>query len=182
MDLRNKDKSFFELDTEPDSNVSRSNDMPDYKAADSLAHVELNKKYAVIKTNSINKTKEVKVAQNLLKPIGYLLALVAGFIFSVFFPGSGIENSLVGLIATVAGLLGITDWRAQFDNFEGYFKSKTTIGAFLVFIPVLASVVIGTLLHVVIPQWAQVLIDWLLTAGGGTALIGIFHANTKAVK
>ena len=182
MDLSNKHKDFFEIDKEPDSNVGLNETLPDFKAADSLAHVDLQKKFDLVKQISIAKpkTEDVKMVSNLLKPIGYLIALVAGFVFTIFFPNSGFEATSVGVVATIMGLVGITDWRTQFDNFEGFFKSKTTIGAVIAFIPVLISVVVIGFLHITLPGWATTLIDWVLTAGGGTTIIGVFHANLKA--
>lgn len=116
---------------------------------------------------------------NLLKPIGYLIALVAAFVFALFFPHTTFEGSAIGIVTTLTGLLGLTDWRTQFDNFEGYFKSKTLVGALLALIPALGFCVIS-LFGVVLPSWVQTLLTWILTAGGGTSLVGIFAANAKA--
>lgn len=184
MDLSNKHKDFFEVNNELESNVGNNETLPDYKAADSLARVNLKKKYDIIKQTSIQKPKneDVKMVQNLLKPIGYLVALIGGFVFAIFFPGSGFEVSAVALTSTIMGLVGISDWRTQFDNFEGFFKSKTLFGSLITLIPVVISVVVVGFFNVHIPDWATTILEWVLSAGGGTALLGIFHANAKATQ
>ena len=183
MDLNNTHKDFFEVDNEPDSNVGLNNttpELPDFQKADSLARVDLKNKQELVKQSSINKTKTTEVSVlNFLKPIGYLIALIAGFVFALLFPGTGYETTIVGAVASIVGLFGLTDWRMNFDKFEGFFKSKTLVGGLLAFIPAVASVVIS-LVGFHLPDWASTLMTWLLTAGGGTSLVGIFSANNKA--
>jgi len=183
MDLSNQNKDFFEVNTEPDSNVGINNnvpELPDFQKADSLAHVDLKNEQDLIKQQSISKTKtEGNSSMNFLKPIGYLLALIAAFVFALIFPGTGFEATAIGIVATLAGMLGLTDWRKNFDNFEGFFKSKTLVGALLALIPVITQLVISTLgIHA--PDWVTTLMTWLLSAGGGTSLVGIISANVNA--
>jgi uncharacterized membrane protein len=182
MDLSNQHKDFFEVNTESDSNVGQNNavpELPDYHKADSLAHVDLLSKYDLVKQISINNPKKESTPMTLLKPIGYLVALIAGFVFAILFPGVGFEAATIGIVTTVAGMVGLTDWRKNFDNFEGFFKSKTLVGALLALIPVVAFTII-TVFGIKVPEYVTTLMNWLLTAGGGTSLLGIINANQKA--
>jgi hypothetical protein len=117
--------------------------------------------------------------KTLLAPIGYLIALVAAFLFVFVFKGTGFESTAIPLIASILGYFGLTSWRTNFDNFETWFKSKTIVGALIVVVPVVAIVVLS-LCSVGLPAWVLTLLGALVTAGGGTSIIGVFDAYTKS--
>jgi hypothetical protein len=110
-----------------------------------------------------------------LKPIAYLSAIVIAFLFVFIFPGSGIENIIIPIIGSLAGGIGLTNWRNNYGQIKDWFKSKTIWGALFSAVPVIASVVVGAL-NIALPGWVTTLLASLITIGGGASLIGIISA------
>ena len=116
----------------------------------------------------------------LAKPIFYLLAMIAAFVFTYFTGLGGAETFIVPILGTLASVFGITKWRSNFDAFEGYFKSKTVLGSLLTAVPILVIVVVVHIVHVEMAQWLQYILDGILAIGGGTFLLGLLDALFKA--
>lgn len=114
-----------------------------------------------------------------LKLIFSIIALVIAFVLTFFAPVPGWEGVIITLVTAIAGKMGITSWRETYDNFKSYFESKTIWGALVVVIPILALVILP-LLGVVLPELVITGAIWLITAGGGLTLWGVFDALEKA--
>jgi len=117
---------------------------------------------------------------NLIKPIFYLLAMVAAFVFTHVTGVSGLEGTIIPMIGSIASIIGVTKWRSNFDQFENYFKSKTIVGSLLTGIPILLIVVVVHIVHVEMATWLTYVLNGILAIGGGTFLLGLFDAFYKA--
>ena len=114
----------------------------------------------------------------MLKLIFSLVALIAAFIFALVIPGSGLEEQIIAVITGLAGALGITNWRLNFDVAKQWFSSKTILGSLLVVIPIIAIIALP-LLGVILPAWLALVLNVLIVGGGGTTLWGIFDVIEK---
>lgn len=106
-----------------------------------------------------------------------LIALILAAIFTLFFPGSGLESVIVPLVAAVAGALGLSSWRDKYDAAKEWFKSKTKFGAILTAIAVILLVFLP--MFVTVPEFVHTILQIILVGGGGTSLYGIFSAIEK---
>lgn len=111
----------------------------------------------------------------MLKLIGSLAALVIAFVFVFLFPGSGFEETLISLIASVGGALGLKSWRKNYGVIKEWFESKTVLGALIVVVPLLV-LVLAPVFSWMLPGWAVYLATALIVGGGGTLFYGIFDA------
>ena len=185
IDEGNEQKLFNEVGENP---YDTKMELPDYQKTDKELKEQLAAKYEAIKQKAINKDQNyiqersdkivMAFIQKFLAPIGYLLALVAAFLIVFIFPGSGLENTIVPLIASVFGYLGLADWRAKLGAFETWFKSKTLVGALLVALPII-GVVVCAIFVIPVPGIIMTILTTLITIGGGTSIYGIFDANQK---
>ena len=117
---------------------------------------------------------------NLIKPIAYLIAMILAFVFTFVTGASGWEGTVIPIVGTITSLVGVTNWRKQFDQFEAYFKSKTIIGSLVTAIPILAIVIVVHIAHVEMAAWLTYVLNGMLVIGGGTFLLGLFDAFYKA--
>lgn len=111
----------------------------------------------------------------MLKLIASLIALVIAFLFVYIFPGSGFEETAISLAASIAGALGLKNWRENYGTIKQWFESKTIWGALFVVIPLIIFVVVP-FFGVVLPEWAVYALTALIIGGGGTLFFGIFDA------
>lgn len=111
----------------------------------------------------------------MLKLIASLTALVIAFLFVYIFPGSGLEETVLSLAASIAGALGLKNWRENYGIIKQWFESKTVWGALFVVIPLIV-IVVAPLVNFVLADWLLYLLTALIVGGGGTMLFGIFDA------
>ena len=123
-----------------------------------------------------NKVRGFKMT--LLKLIGGVLALVAGFLFYFIFPGTGLENWLIPLATSVLGALGIKNWRESFELAKNWYKSKTIVSAVAIAVLIIALVSLQ-FFEVAIPGWTNTLAITLIGFFGGTGLWGVFDAINR---
>ena len=133
----------------------------------------------VAKLYLFNVRKE-KLMSGIIKPIFYLLAMIAAFVFTFVPETAGYMDVALGVLGSIASVLGITTWRATFDEFKGYFSSKSVMGAVLTAVPILITIVAVHILGSELQGWILWLVDGLLVIGGGTFLLGLFDAFYKA--
>lgn len=133
----------------------------------------------IVKTYLFNVRKE-KLMSGIIKPIFFLLAMIAAFVFTFVTGASGYEEVGIGVIGSIASVLGITKWRATFDEFKGYFASKSIMGAAMTAVPILVSIAAVHIFGTELQGWIKWAIDGLLVIGGGTFLLGLFDAFYKA--
>lgn len=107
-----------------------------------------------------------------------LLALIAGAVFTLFVPGTGLETTIISLVGALAGAFGVTNWREKYDAAKAWFQSKSIVGAVLVALAVVAVVVLP-LFTTVSPALSTIL-DIIIVGGGGTSLYGIFDIIQKS--
>lgn len=111
------------------------------------------------------------------KLIFSLIALILAFTFTFFAPGLQYIDQIVVVVGTVAGFLGVTNWRATYQNAVDLFKSKTIWGAVIVVIPMLIIVIVPIFFQ--LPHEVNEVLMWIVTGGGGLTLYGIFDATKK---
>lgn len=103
-----------------------------------------------------------------------IIALVAAAIFAVFFPGTGIETTIIALVAGIAGAFGVTNWREKYDAAKAWFQSKTKLSVILVALAIIVLLVAP--LFVVLPENVVYILNLIIAGGGATGLWGIFSA------
>jgi len=120
--------------------------------------------------------------KNSISFIAALTSLLLAFIFVYVFPNSGGETLIVGILGTVFSYFGI-DWRLKYSEVKTWVKSKTIWGIALVFFPALAMFILPFFIDFdSINFYGHSLKDilvWVITAGGGTFIIGSSHAKIK---
>lgn len=104
-----------------------------------------------------------------------LLALVLAFVFVVIFPGSGIEATIIPIIASIAGALGVKNWRDKYAQFKTWYQSKTKLGAIVFSLPVLVLGVV-LLFDIQMAEWLRNVLIGIATAGGIPLILGIVDA------
>lgn len=114
----------------------------------------------------------------MLKLVFSILALIAGFVFGLIIPGSGVEGLVVPVLTAAAGAYGLMNWRQNYDLAKEWFASKTVVGALLVAVPILLLVILP-FAGVTLPPAVVTILTVLILGGGGTALWGIFDAIEK---
>ena len=106
-----------------------------------------------------------------------ILALIAGAVFTLFTPGTGVETTIIALVTGLAGAFGITNWREKYDTVKVWFVSKTKTGAILVAVSIILVVVLP--LFITVPEIVSTLLNIIIVGGGGTTLWGIFDVIEK---
>lgn len=108
-----------------------------------------------------------------------LIAFVIAFVVVYFSPVQlGYVDTAIGLIAVIAGKIGVTNWRIQYDTAVNYFKSKTIWGSLIVAVPILILILLPAF-GLEIPQLFYQVLMWIISGGGALTLYGIFDAVKK---
>jgi hypothetical protein len=111
----------------------------------------------------------------MVKLIGSIAALIIAFVFTFVFPGSGFEQTLLVIAASIAGQIGLTSWRTDFDLINGWMKSKTIVGALIVIVPALICILLP-FVWAAAPAWILYVLGAISVGGGGTVIVGILNA------
>lgn len=106
-----------------------------------------------------------------------ILALITGAVFTLFFPGSSIEVTVISIVSGLAGAFGVTNWREKYDAAKVWFASKTKLGAILVGTSIILVVVLP--LVITVPEYILTILNIIIVGGGGTTLWGIFDIIEK---
>jgi len=110
-----------------------------------------------------------------------IVAFVGAFLVMFVFPDFE-YNSIVGIVSTVGGFLGISNFRSKFDKAVAFFKTKTMTGALITAVPMVIFALSG-FFHFNLPPWLIEALKVLVELGGGWILLGSSHVLTKiAVK
>jgi hypothetical protein len=115
------------------------------------------------------------------KLVGSIAALIIAFVFTFVFPGSGFEQTLIVIAASIAGQIGLTSWRTDFDLINGWMKSKTIVGALIVVIPAII-VVLLPFVWAAAPAWVLYVLGAISVGGGGTVIVGILNAPSTSAE
>lgn len=152
--------------------------LPDYKKHDNEMRERLAERYEVKKNETIkNNSMRKNMNMNIVKVVAYVVALIAAYLFSFIFPGSGYEEAVITVVAAVVGAVGLKDWRDKYYLFKEWYKSKTKIGAAITAIGIVLAV--GLPFLFTLPAWLVTVLMLVASFGGGTALLGIFDAIVK---
>lgn len=115
------------------------------------------------------------------KSLGFsLLAFIIAGVFALSGDVSGFQYTdlIISGIASIAGVLGVTNWRNQFDQYVEWFKSKTKGGAIITAVTMIAIAVI-TAFNVEVPAIVLTFLKFIVVGGGGWTFLG---ANDAVVK
>ena len=106
-----------------------------------------------------------------------IIALLLAFLVTFIFPDFDF-SAVVGLLSTVAGFLGVTTFRKQFDKAISFFSSKTIWGAIITAVPMVIFALAG-FFDFNLPNGLFEVLKYLVEAGGGWMLFGANHAMIK---
>lgn len=129
------------------------------------------------KEHSINKTKEIDMKYSIKSFAFGIAALLLAFMVIFIVPDFD-YNATIGLIATIAGFLGVTSFRSQFDRAVSFFKTKTIWGAIITAVPMVIFALAG-FFHFNLPHGLIEVLKYLVEVGGGWTLFGANHAMAK---
>lgn len=120
---------------------------------------------------------------DVLKLAGSVVALIVAILFTIIFPGSGIEQIVVLVAGSIFTYFG-WDWRIQYLEVKNWVASKTLISIIIVAVPVagfLVSLVFSFDLTTiqVLGFSLETIFQWLIGIGGGGFLLGATHAKVK---
>lgn len=155
-------------------------ELPDYKKADQQMKDKLAEKFEREKEIIINlgKFKIEGAIMTLLKLIFGVLALIAAGIFTFLFPGAGFEQLVIGIVTSVAGALGISNWRTSYGLAKEWFKSKSIVSVLIAGVSVIAVTVIS-FFGLAVPELVITILKGLVGIFGLGSLWGIFDAINK---
>lgn len=158
-------------------------ELPDYKKADQQMKDKLAEKFEREKEIIINlgKFKIEGAIMTLLKLIFGVLALIAAGVFTFLFPGAGFEQLVIGVVASIAGALGIGNWRVSYGLAKEWFQSKSIVSAIITGVAVIAVTLIS-FFSIAVPEVVMTIIKGLVIIFGGTTLWGIFDAVNQSSK
>lgn len=159
-------------------NGNSARDLPDYKEEDRILKQEQKERYELLKRIiiSLRKLNIEGTTMTLLKLIGGVLAMIAAFVFTFVFPGSGAEQMVVQVAAAILGALGISNWRVNYGLAKDWFKSKSIISSILVMVVVIAVTALS-FFNVALPPVVITILQGIVVALGGVGLWGIFDAT-----
>jgi len=121
-----------------------------------------------------------------LKLAGSVVALIVAVLFTIVFPGSGIEQIVVLVAGSIFTYFG-WDWRTQYLEVKNWVASKTLISIIIVAVPVIGFLValvfnIDLTAIQILGFSLETIFQWLVGIGGGGFLLGATHAKVKKNK
>jgi hypothetical protein len=115
---------------------------------------------------------------NVKSLVAGVIALVIAFLFGFVINDPGTSELVIGLLATVGGFFGITNFRSTFDSYAEMFKTKTMAGALIVAVPMLGYFII-TIFGIEVSESIMKFLEYIIQIGGGWLVLGASHALAK---